>query len=204
MTKTYLDKTYDLTGPEATQAHYDAWAATYEAEIAENGYATPARVAEALRAVVSNTDLPTLDFGCGTGLAGLALRLRGFRAIDGTDVSPDMLKRAEAKGFYHRLWLGRPDDSPLFLPGSYPVIAAVGVIGVGGAPAETIDKLMRLLPKGGLFAFSLNDKTLKDASYECCVNNWVDPGAARLLFRETGPHLPRIDMKSTVYIIEKM
>ena len=204
MDETFLDKTYDLTGTEATQAHYDAWAATYEAEIGENGYATPSRVAEALRAMVSNTDLPTLDFGCGTGLAGLALRLRGFRAIDGTDISPEMLQQAEAKGFYHRLWLSDVNDTPLFLHGSYPVIVAVGVIGIGGAPADTIDQLMHLLPKGGLLAFSLNDKTLKDPAYECRVNNWVDPGAARLLFRESGPHLPKIGMTSTAYILEKM
>ncbi|MEB8386169.1 methyltransferase [Rhodobacteraceae bacterium KMM 6894] len=204
MDQTFLDKTYDLTGADATRTHYDAWADTYETEIAKNGYATPARVAEALRAVVSDTDLPTLDFGCGTGLAGLALRLHGFRAIDGTDVSPNMLKHAEAKGFYHRLWLRHPDDTPLFPKGSYPVIAAVGVIGIGGAPVDTIDSLMRLLPQGGLLAFSLNDKTLTDATYEQAIDDWVDTGAARLLFSETGPHLPTIDMNSTIYILEKL
>lgn len=203
MDDTLLTSSDDLTEAKATQAQYDALSEAYEAELSENDYATPARVATALRAVVSNTDLPTLDFGCGTGLGGLALRLNGFRAIDGTDTSPDMLEAAKAKGFYHRLWLGQPDDAPLFLPGSYPVIVAVDVIGPGGAPADTIDRLMRLLPKGGLLAFSLNDKALQDKAYECRVNDWVDPGAARLLFRESGPHVPKIDMKSTVYILEK-
>ncbi|MCZ4351381.1 methyltransferase domain-containing protein [Roseovarius aestuarii] len=200
MEKKFLDTTYAL---DDAKAHYDAWTATYEAEIGENGYATPGRLAKALRDVVPNTDLPTLDFGCGTGLSGLALRLNGFRAIDGTDTSPAMLAAAHEKGFYHRLWLSSPEDTPLFLPESYPVIAAVGVIGPGGAPAQTIDRLMRLLPKAGLLAFSLNDTALEAQTYEWQIKNWVDPGAARLRFRENGPHLPKIDLNSTIYIIEK-
>ena len=35
------------------------------------------------------------------------------------------------------------------------------------------------------------------------IHEWTDCGAAILLFAEEGPHLPGIDMKSTVYLIEK-
>jgi hypothetical protein len=59
------------------------------------GYATPARLAEALAAHVPDRTAPLLDFGCGTGLSGQALRAAGFTTLDGTDITPGMLEKAE-------------------------------------------------------------------------------------------------------------
>ncbi len=74
MAEKFLDKVYDAKGTDETRALYDDWAASYDAEIAENGYATPRRCAEALAGFATDPSLPVLDFGCGTGLSGLALR----------------------------------------------------------------------------------------------------------------------------------
>lgn len=182
----------------------EAFTMNYETKLHQSGYAAPTRMAKALRAVVPDTDLPTLDFGCATGLLGLELRLNGFRAIDATDASPRMLAAARGKGFYHRTWLLRPDADPLFPPGSYPVIAALDVIGPDAAPPATIDRLMQLLPTGGLLAFSLLDKGLADNTHAERVTEWVDRGAARLLFAEAGPHLRASNNNSTIYIVEKL
>ncbi|MCR9115216.1 MAG: methyltransferase type 11, partial [Rhodobacteraceae bacterium] len=40
-------------------------------------------------------------------------------------------------------------------------------------------------------------------AYEGAMNQWLDCGAARLIFKEYGPHLPGQNLKSNVYIIEK-
>ena len=203
MSKNFLDHAYDTEGTEATRRLYDDWAASYDAEVSENGYATPERVARALHAVAPDPEAPLLDFGCGTGLSGLALRLAGFRTIDGADLSADMLELARGKELYRDLWQVDPDAGDPFDAGIYPLITAIGVIGSGAAPVTLFDTLMRLLPQGGFFAFSFNDHTLQDPAYEGRVNAWVDPGAARLHFREHGPHLPARNINSTVYIIEK-
>ena len=83
MTDKFLDKVYDARTADETRELYDAWSASYEAEVAENGYATPGRCAEALAKHLTDKDAPILDFGCGTGLSGLALKLAGFTTIDG-------------------------------------------------------------------------------------------------------------------------
>ena len=44
-----------------------------------------------------------LDYGCGTGLSGLALQLVGFKNIDGLDVSKEMVSLAEKKSIYRNL-----------------------------------------------------------------------------------------------------
>jgi len=201
MTDRFLDKVYTARTAEETRALYDDWSASYEAEVAENGYATPGRCADALAQFMPDKTAPVLDFGCGTGLSGLALKLAGFTTIDGVDLSADMLAQAESKGAYralNRIEAGGAIDA------GYDAIAAIGVIGAGAAPISTFDEIMNALPQGGKFVLSFNDHALSDPVNEARISDWCDCGAARLLFKEYGPHLPGLDMKSNVYVIEKL
>ena len=203
MSDKFLDKAYALTTPQDTQALYDAWAATYDAEVSDNGYATPGRTARLLAQHLPDLELPVLDFACGTGLSGLALKLAGIPVIDGMDISPEMLDAARRKSVYRDLICIEADDPTPVPQNVYRAITAIGAIGPGAAPVETIDTLMRALPPGGLLAFSLNDLALKDPQYEAQLAEWLDCGAARLLAKEYGPHLPGHDLNANVYVVEK-
>lgn len=203
MTENFLDRAYADVTTDTSNDIYNAWAKTYEAEVAENGYATPARVAEALAKHVTDRAAPVLDFGCGTGLSGLALQLAGFSTLDGMDPSTEMLALARAKGTYRDLSLIDISDPAPIPEGIYPAITCIGVIGSGAAPASTFDIVLNALPKGGLLGVSLNDHALDEKLYERAMCSWLDCGAARLLFKDYGPHLPARDIKSNVYIIEK-
>jgi predicted TPR repeat methyltransferase len=201
MTENFLDKVYAARGEEQTREIYDNWAASYEAEVAQNGYATPGRCAQALAKVTEDLTAPVLDFGCGTGLSGLALKLAGFSTIDGVDLSAEMLSQAQAKGVYRET---RQVTGDLSLEtGRYSTITAIGVIGSGAAPISVLDTLMNALGPGGRLVFSFNDHTLEDPVHEARISEWTDCGAARLIFRERGEHLPGLGMKSNVYILEK-
>ncbi len=201
MADTFLDKVYAARSEDDTRDIYDAWAASYEAEVSENGYATPGRCAAALATVTKDMNAPVLDFGCGTGLSGLALKLAGFGTIDGVDLSAEMLALADAKGIYRQTRQVTGDTA--VEPGAYQTIAAIGVIGAGAAPISVLNDLMHALPKGGRLVFSFNDHTLEDPVHEACICEWTDCSAARLLFRERGDHLPGQNLKSNVYILEK-
>ncbi|MFA3915475.1 class I SAM-dependent DNA methyltransferase [Ruegeria hyattellae] len=203
MSEKFLDKTYGLSTTDETRDHYDKWAASYEAEVSENGYVTPGRVADALWVKLPEPQTPILDFGCGTGLSGLALRRAGFEVIDGMDPSPEMLEGARAKAAYRALdVLDLHDPEPL-AKAAYKAITAIGVLGTGAAPPATFDLLMNALGRGGMLAFSYNDHALADRHFTGKLNEWLDCGAARLLFREYGPHLPGKDMGADVYVLEK-
>lgn len=203
MTKTYLDKAYNLLTQDQTNALYGQWAASYDSEIKENGYATPGRAAKALFDCLPQPQTPVLDYGCGTGLSGLALKLAGFELIDGMDPSPEMLQGARAKGIYRNLTQLDVTMKTPVKPGSYKAIAAIGVIGIGAAPVESLDILLHALGKTGLLAFSLNDHALAEPKFEAKLNHWLESGAARLLAKEYGPHLPQQGIKSNVYVVEK-
>lgn len=200
MSEDFLEKAYTARDPDSTRALYDQWSASYEADVGAHGYATPERCAAALAAHVTDKSTPLLDFGCGTGLAGLALRRAGFEVIDGVDISSEMLAIAREKNVYRTLSqmdvAARPDQG-------HSLISAVGVIGAGAAPVSTLDTLMHALPRGGNLVFSFNDHALADPANTGRLNEWLDCGAARLLFAENGPHLPGRNMNSTVYVVEK-
>ncbi len=204
MTKGFLETIYDDLTPENAPRLYDDWAASYDAEVGENGYATPGRVATALAAHVDDQVAPVLDYGCGTGLSGHALRTAGFTVIDGMDPSAEMVRLAREKGIYRDLATLDIDDPAPVGKDAYPAIVAVGVIGPGAGPTSIFDILIAALPPSGLLSFSLNDHALADPAYEATLARWLDAGTVRLIFKEHGPHLPGKNIKSTVYIIEKV
>ncbi len=199
----FLKSSYTLSSPKDTQAHYDKWANSYDEELTDNGYATPDRLARALWEKRPDGQMPVLDFGCGTGLSGLALQRAGFQILDGMDPTPGMLEAAREKGIYRDL-TGFAISAPPPVPqGVYRAIAAIGVIGQGAAPPETVDLLLRALPRGGVLGFSLNDIALAERAYIGRLSEWLDMGAARLLLRQSGPHLPGINLNSDIFIVEK-
>ncbi|MCG6883708.1 MAG: methyltransferase domain-containing protein [Silicimonas sp.] len=188
---------------DETRKLYADWAGTYDRDVASWGYATPGRVAMALRRSGANVDKAVLDFGCGTGLCGMALRAVGFDVIDGTDVSPEMLARAEAREVYRALWLGEPGSLGHIGPGDYSAIAACGVVGLGAAPPETLDMLVAAMAPGNLLAFSFNDATLADRAYTDRLDIVTLAPDIEMAFEEDGPHLPAKNMTSTVYVLRR-
>lgn len=88
------------TDPVEVAGRYDAWAGSYDDDLAAWSYRAPAVVAEAVTSRVPDAG-SVLDVGCGTGLVGTALRERGCTArITGLDISPASLDVARATGAY--------------------------------------------------------------------------------------------------------
>lgn len=203
MAKTFLEHIYDKENVPDVAALYDAWAASYDSEISDNGYATPRRCAEALAEFVTDKSLPVLDFGCGTGLSGLALRMAGFRLLDGMDLSAEMLALAKEKAIYRTLKHVSSGTALDESEGQYSAVAAIGVIGVGAGPASLIEDLLQTLPKGGFLVFSLNDYVLNKSEYTDARDRALNSGLATERFREHGPHLPGQNLNSDVYVFEK-
>ena len=200
----FFDRVYSNMKPDETRELYDEWAPSYDSDTTENGYVTPSRVAIAMFDHISDSNAPILDFGCGTGVSGQALKLTGFSAIDGMDPSSEMLEVANQKGVYRKTILSDIKDTKPIPYATYKAIAAIGVIGIGAASSGAIHIVMNALQEGGLMGFSLNDHALADAEYEGALNQWIDSGKARLLFKKYGPHLPGKNLKSNVYVVEKL
>ena len=201
--KNYLKDVYALKSVADTQSHYDGWSASYDADMDQNRYATPGRIAAALADLMGDQSLPILDFGCGTGMSGAALKAAGFQTIDGCDLSDGMLDRAREKRAYRKLWRADPAHPLPVHPGDYAAITAVGVVSIGAAPPETMDMLINALAPGGLFAFSFNGHTLQDPRFAARVQHHLDTGTCALTIRNDGEHLPGINLRSTIFVLRR-
>lgn len=98
-----------------------------------------------------------LDLGCGTGLVGEALSGRA-RSLIGVDLSEKMLERARSRGCYAQLacadvlqHMRQTEEA------SVDVIIAADVFIYVGKLDELIGQAHRVLPPGGLLAFSVED-----------------------------------------------
>jgi SAM-dependent methyltransferase len=81
---------------------YGEWVRTYEQTVLDE---MDLRLLEGLQTVDWSAPQSVLDLACGTGRIGVWLRQRGAAAIDGVDVTPEMLDVARTKGVYRTLRL---------------------------------------------------------------------------------------------------
>lgn len=183
-----------------TQAIYADWAQAYDADMARLSYATPTRIAEALASIWPARDQRVLDFGCGTGLSGAALRTASFTRIDGTDISPEMLDVARSKDIYDQLHIGTPGK----VPTGYAAIVATGVVSLGAAPPTMLRVLLDAITPGGYLAFSYNDPTLADPTYADALNEVLADATATIKHRAHGPHLSENVTGSDVIILQRL
>ncbi len=79
---------------------YAEWVPTYEATVAE---LMDIALLEALTSVPWASVQSAADLGCGTGRTGAWLRRSGIAAIDGVDLTPEMLAVARKTDVYRRL-----------------------------------------------------------------------------------------------------
>ena len=198
-----LNTAYKLSNPEEVHEFYQGWAGGYDDEIAENGYIAPQRCAEALARHAAAPWAPIMDLGCGTGISGLALKLAGFECIDGYDFSQAMLDLAAAKGIYRELGIADMSRPLEIEAGVYQNAAAIGCISPEYMPAAVLDEILSKLPTGGCLVFSINDHSAADGSIVGRIMTLVDCGAAELVFKEYGEHMPATGLKSTVYVLRK-
>jgi SAM-dependent methyltransferase len=94
----------------SAQAGYDEWADTYEATVA-TGLDTA--LLPTLGAIPWRQMETVADLACGTGRTGAWLKREGVGAIDGVDLSREMLAHAKRKGIYRRLAVGDVAEAPL-------------------------------------------------------------------------------------------
>ena len=142
----------DGVGRDDDRRIWDAEAAGFDAA-PDHGLRDPV-VREAWRSLLA-AELPPApariaDLGCGTGTLVRLLAEEGHR-VDGLDVAPEMIRRAEAKiagiqGATVRL--GDANDPDLD-PGSFDVVLSRHVLWAMRDPADALRRWLRLVRPGG-------------------------------------------------------
>lgn len=183
----HLGAVYGAKGAAEVAALYDAWAESYDAEMAAAGYRHPAICLALLARHLPRGAAPILDAGAGTGLVGEWLPLLGYPEADALDLSEGMLAVAARKAVYralHRLALG---PALPFADGAYAGVIATGVFTTGHVGPEALDELIRVCRPGGAIVLSV-----KGALWESGFGARVEAlaGAGRIALAErTAPYV---------------
>jgi SAM-dependent methyltransferase len=131
----------------AVRDGYREWARTYEDVVQDE---MDIRLLSRIAAVDWARANRVLDLACGTGRIGAWLRACGVRRLDGLDVTPEMLARAEEKGVYDRLIRGDMLETGL-PPSSYDLVVEVLADEHLGELPPLYDEAARLTEPSGLF-----------------------------------------------------
>lgn len=153
-----LEGAYALDTPEDSIRLYRGWAGTYDEDFAaRRDYLYPAAVAAHFASLATPEDTPVLDVGCGTGLVGAALAGLGGWAVDGLDISPEMLEVARLKGAYRDLFTGDL-TARLDLPdAAYGGLVSSGTFTHGHVGPSALAELMRIVRPGALCVIGVNE-----------------------------------------------
>jgi predicted TPR repeat methyltransferase len=136
--------------PGEVADRYDAWAESYDDDLASWSYQAPAVVAGTV--LTRQPDARSvLDVGCGTGLVGQALRARGCEArIVGLDISQASLRialRTDAYDLLERADLQQPLDVE---DDAYDVLVCAGVMTYLPHVEATWREFARVVRSGGV------------------------------------------------------
>jgi predicted TPR repeat methyltransferase len=138
---------------------FDQFSADYDARMIGNlSYAGPQILLDLATLVVPlRDDMAILDLGCGTGLAGVAFQPFAGR-LDGVDLSPAMIAKAQARGIYDDLMVADL-ESALAAPGpAYDLILAADTVVYLGDLTRAFAGVRNRLAQDGYFLFTTEAK----------------------------------------------
>ena len=150
----------------AVQAAFDRFGPEYHEAILASG--APAGAAKAMMPHLV-PDARGIDFGCGSGVLGIALRNAGLRQpLDGIDLSPVMLDLARKTGCYHHLLQANlllPQDCPAFeQPCDFAI--TMGLMGDYVPYYIALPHIVSCVRKGGLVGYAVERRSTPSYALE--------------------------------------
>lgn len=177
-----VEAVFEAQTPQELSERYDDLAESYEDELASE--VGPEHTIEVLVRYVE-TEAAILDAGCGTGKVGQMLYERGYRKLEGLDLSPGMLQEARKKRCYRALYQQALGGEPLtLLTASFDAVVCVGVFLRGHAPSSSFDELIRVTKPGGYIIFTLRPEFYAATDFKDKMAAMTDAGLWALV--ETG------------------
>lgn len=177
--------------PAEIVRRYDAWAASYDGELAEWSYEAPDVVAASVvgRGIVDGI---VLDAGCGTGLVGRALRRAGYGGeVEGIDASPQSLEIARHSGEYSSLAVADLQQPLGFDDDRFDGLTCVGVMTYVPDVEACWREFARVVRRGGVIALTQRDDLWAVRGCQNVIDRLVADGSwSAVEVTDSRPYLP--------------
>ncbi len=199
-----VERARAVSSKEEVVELYAQWATRYDRDVfGEMRIVGPASMARRL-STMCNVDAEVLDVGCGTGAVGSHLLASGFTAVDGLDLSREMLEVAASKGVYRRLIEGDLLQ-PLDLSDAvYDVVVSAGTFVSGHVGAEALDELCRISRRGGRIVFNVMEGFWEPGNFEAVVSRLVEAGTVRIVDDEREPITVDESQHARTVVLERL
>jgi ubiquinone/menaquinone biosynthesis C-methylase UbiE len=180
-----LAAAYALDGPDDSRSLYARWADTYDSTfIVASKYVYHEHVAKVFADHARDSIGPAervVDVGCGTGIAGVALRRHGFVEIDGIDISPEMLDQAAAKrdagdAVYRKLIEADLTQPLAIAADTYAGAVSTGTFTHGHVGPAALAEVVRILRPGALAAIGINAAHFSTFDFGTALDQLVEAG----------------------------
>lgn len=158
--------TYEAETQAELNDAYKQWACDYDRDTCEAmGYVGPTVAATMLDRHLESADCRVLDAGCGTGLVGEALNQMGYKNVDAMDYSPDMIREAENKSVYQKIFQADMKQKLDVPSNSYDATICVGTFTYAHVGPEAFTELVRVTRPGGYICFTIRDGAYQEYGY---------------------------------------
>ena len=199
-----LKRVSHLADGDSSRDIYDDWSDSYDAHLLDDfGYISPRVAVEALGETTTRRDLEVIDFGCGTGLVGIALSQAGFTSIDGIDISEGMLAQARAKRVYRNLLCGDLTASIALDDAVYDAALCIGSMGAGHIGAQHLPELIRPLRQGGVFVIIMNGMYYESGGFEAAFRQPETDGLWRIERLEEFNYMTELERPGWLLVASK-
>ena len=185
----FISKALQLDGSaEAIKDYYAQWAETYDADLVGD-HISPYHMVKTLVSWLGQNrpqqkldELSVMDIGCGTGLVARALIEQGFKFIDGVDLSPEMIVKAQQLGIYRELSanvdINRDVHHQWYQ--QYAVVTCCGVFTLGHVQPESLRTMLRFVEPGGWLIATTRQAYYEQTNYQRVSDQLLEEGVATL------------------------
>jgi predicted TPR repeat methyltransferase len=201
------DKTYTATNNDELNAAYDAWACDYDTDTLDGmGYVAPQKASTLLDAYLESKKSRILDAGCGTGLVGAALEDIGYERLDATDLCDCMLKEADKKDVYNKVFQGDLSAGLKVDDNTYDATICVGTFTYAHVGGEGFHELLRVTKPNGYVCFTIRDGAYDEYGYRKAMLSLEKSKAWELMEMWSDDYLRKedVDAKYCLYKVNEI
>ncbi len=162
---------YKLTSKDKVLKYYDDWTknAQFNQDMIDWDYTAPVNTVQLIDKYIHDKNIKILDAGCGSGLAGIELKKRGFTNIYGVDFSQSMLNLIP-NNIYQTVELIDLNEPLKYNDNNFDVIICVGTFTYGHVKAHALDEFIRVTNKNGYICFTINEGIYTEYKFDKKIN----------------------------------
>ena len=195
---------YKLTSKDKVLKYYDDWTknAQFNQDMIEWEYTAPVNTVQLLDKYIHDKNIKILDAGCGSGLAGIELKKRGFTNIYGVDFSQSMLNLIP-NNIYQTVELIDLNKPLKYNDNNFDVIICVGTFTYGHVKAHALDEFIRVTNKNGYICFTINEGIYTEYKFDKKINELSKNKSWKVLELSKSSYIVNKDVEAWLCLAKK-